>query len=104
MLEKNYDRANCKGQLALIVRGERQLRRIVRSHRSQTLVQTTTQLKDGASRTISKLTVQSSFHCIGFGSCQATSVPSLNTRHRTTSLAWAREHRDWCVDDWERVA
>ncbi|GFV70627.1 hypothetical protein TNCV_3842081 [Trichonephila clavipes] len=31
---KTSDRANCKGQLALTVRGERRLRRIVRSQRN----------------------------------------------------------------------
>ncbi|GFV57293.1 hypothetical protein TNCV_2679831 [Trichonephila clavipes] len=36
--------------------GERRLRRTVRSHQSQTLAQITTQLNDGASRTVSKRT------------------------------------------------
>ncbi|GFV40787.1 uncharacterized protein TNCV_60201 [Trichonephila clavipes] len=40
--QKTSDRANCKGQLALKVRGGRRLRRIVRSHQSQTLTQITT--------------------------------------------------------------
>ncbi|GFW46464.1 HTH_Tnp_Tc3_2 domain-containing protein [Trichonephila clavipes] len=43
------DRANCKGQFVLTVRGERLLRLIVSSQRSQTLAQITTQLNDGAS-------------------------------------------------------
>ncbi|GFV59900.1 uncharacterized protein TNCV_3960151 [Trichonephila clavipes] len=34
--QKSSDWANCKGQLVLIVRGDRQLRRIVRSQQSQT--------------------------------------------------------------------
>ncbi|GFU81397.1 HTH_Tnp_Tc3_2 domain-containing protein [Trichonephila clavipes] len=34
--QKTSNRANCKGHLALTVRGERWLRRIVRSRRSQT--------------------------------------------------------------------
>ncbi|GFU37233.1 uncharacterized protein TNCV_4272341 [Trichonephila clavipes] len=49
--KKTSDRAHCKGQLALTVRCERRLRRIVRSQRSQILAQITTQLNDGASRT-----------------------------------------------------
>ncbi|GFW02055.1 HTH_Tnp_Tc3_2 domain-containing protein [Trichonephila clavipes] len=49
--QKTSDRANCKGQLALTERGERRLRRIARSKRSQTLAQFTTQLNDGASDT-----------------------------------------------------
>ncbi|GFY19774.1 HTH_Tnp_Tc3_2 domain-containing protein [Trichonephila clavipes] len=60
--QKTSDRVNCKGQLALTVRGERQLRSIVRSQRSQALDQITTQLIDDASRTVSKWTVQRSLH------------------------------------------
>ncbi|GFW65041.1 HTH_Tnp_Tc3_2 domain-containing protein [Trichonephila clavipes] len=68
--QNNSDRANCKGQLALTVRAERRLRHIVRSQRSQTLAQITTEF----------------------------------VRHWDASRAWAREHRDWSVDDWKRVA
>ncbi|GFT34909.1 hypothetical protein TNCV_3879041 [Trichonephila clavipes] len=46
--QKISDWVNCKQLLALAVRGERRLRRIVRSQRSQTLVQITTQLNDGS--------------------------------------------------------
>ncbi|GFW30152.1 uncharacterized protein TNCV_1054631 [Trichonephila clavipes] len=35
---------------------------------------------------------------MGFGNCQPTRVPLLNARHR------AREHREWSVEDWKRVA
>jgi len=102
--KKTSERANCRGQSALTVRGERRLRRIVRSQRSQTLAQITTQLNDGASRTVSQRTVQRSLHRMGFGSRRPTRVPLLNARHRAARLAWAREHRDWSVEDWKRVA
>ncbi|GFW93940.1 HTH_Tnp_Tc3_2 domain-containing protein [Trichonephila clavipes] len=58
---KSYDRTNHKKQLAFTVHGERRLRRIVPSQRSQTLAQMTIQLNDGASRSVSKRTVQSLF-------------------------------------------
>ncbi|GFS63348.1 uncharacterized protein TNCV_2308801 [Trichonephila clavipes] len=48
------DGANCKGQIVLTMRGERRLRCIVHSQRSQTLAQITIQLNDCASRTIRK--------------------------------------------------
>ncbi|GFW05520.1 HTH_Tnp_Tc3_2 domain-containing protein [Trichonephila clavipes] len=70
--QKTSNRANCKGQLALTVRGERRLRRVVRSQRSQTLAQITTHLKGGASRTVSKWSVQSSLQRVGFGSRRPT--------------------------------
>ncbi|GBM40748.1 hypothetical protein AVEN_162204-1 [Araneus ventricosus] len=95
-------RANCKGQLALNESGGRRPSRIVRSQRSQTLVQITTQLNQGASRTVSKRTVQRSLHRMGFGSHRTTRVPLLNARHRAPRLAWAREHREWSLEDWKR--
>ncbi|GFU38709.1 HTH_Tnp_Tc3_2 domain-containing protein [Trichonephila clavipes] len=79
--EKTSDRANCKGQLALTVRGERRLRRIVRSQRSQTLASITTQLNDDASRTVSNRTGQHSLNRMGFESRRPTGVPLLNARH-----------------------
>ncbi|PRD34917.1 UNVERIFIED_CONTAM: hypothetical protein NCL1_13130 [Trichonephila clavipes] len=94
--QKTSNRANCKGQLALIVRGKIGLRRIVRNQRSQTLARITTQLDDGASRTVSKRTVKRSLHRIGFGCRRPTRVALLNARHRAARLAWAREHRLEC--------
>ncbi|GFT63768.1 HTH_Tnp_Tc3_2 domain-containing protein [Trichonephila clavipes] len=76
-----------KRQLALSVRGERWLRRIVGSQRSQT-VRITNQTNDGASRTVSKRTVQYLLHRIGFRSHRPTRVPMLKARHRAAHLAW----------------
>ncbi|GBO05414.1 hypothetical protein AVEN_12274-1 [Araneus ventricosus] len=33
-----------------------------------------------------------------------TRVPLLTKRHRQLRLQWAREHRDWTMDEWKRVA
>ncbi|GBM64038.1 Transposable element Tc1 transposase [Araneus ventricosus] len=35
---------------------------------------------------------------------RATRVPLLTKRHRQLRLQWAREHRDWTMDEWIRVA
>ncbi|GBM92800.1 hypothetical protein AVEN_182817-1 [Araneus ventricosus] len=32
-----------------------------------------------------------------------TRVPLLTKRHRQLRLQWAREHRDWTMDEWRRV-
>ncbi|GFT02914.1 HTH_Tnp_Tc3_2 domain-containing protein [Trichonephila clavipes] len=66
--------------------------------------QITTQLNDDSSRTVINRSVQSSLHRMGFGSRRPTRVPLLSARHRDTRLGWAREHRGWSVEDWERVA
>ncbi|GBM24498.1 hypothetical protein AVEN_254013-1 [Araneus ventricosus] len=42
---------------------------------------------------------------MGLCSRRPTRVPLLTKRHRQLRLQWAREHRDWTVDDeWKRVA
>ncbi|GFW53169.1 transposable element Tc1 transposase [Trichonephila clavipes] len=40
---------------------------------------------------------------MGFGSRRPTRVPLLNARHWAACFAWAREHRDWSVEDRKRV-
>ncbi|GFW76537.1 HTH_Tnp_Tc3_2 domain-containing protein [Trichonephila clavipes] len=96
---KTSDRANYKGQLALTVYEEIRLGRIVRSQRSQTVAQNTTQLNDSASRIVSKRTKQSSLHRMGFGNSRPTRVPLLNARHWGARLILARGNRDWGVED-----
>ncbi|GFX40811.1 HTH_Tnp_Tc3_2 domain-containing protein [Trichonephila clavipes] len=102
--QKTSDRPNCKGQLTLTVRGVRRLMRVVRSQRSLTAAHITTQLNDGAIRTVSKRTVQHSLRRMGFGSRRPTRVPFLSARHRSARLAWAREYRNWSVKGWKGVA
>ncbi|GFX33108.1 uncharacterized protein TNCV_5042761 [Trichonephila clavipes] len=41
---------------------------------------------------------------MGFGSRRPSRVPLLNARHRAARLARVREHRDWSVESWKRVA
>ncbi|GFX23428.1 HTH_Tnp_Tc3_2 domain-containing protein [Trichonephila clavipes] len=64
----------------------------------------TTELNDDASISVSKRTVQRSFHRMGFGSRRLTKVPLSNASHRAARLTWAKEHRDWIVENWKRVA
>ncbi|GFW75244.1 HTH_Tnp_Tc3_2 domain-containing protein [Trichonephila clavipes] len=98
------DRQAAKEQLALTVRGERRLRRIVRRQRRKILAQITIQLNDGATRRVSKRTVQSSFHRMDFRSHRYTRVPLLNACRRAARFAWVKEHTDCSVEDWKQVA
>ncbi|GFU23426.1 transposable element Tc1 transposase [Trichonephila clavipes] len=41
---------------------------------------------------------------MAFGSHQPTRISLLNARDWAARLVWAREHRDWNVEDWKRVA
>ncbi|GFT40663.1 HTH_Tnp_Tc3_2 domain-containing protein [Trichonephila clavipes] len=58
-----------------------------------------TQLNDGAIRTVSELILQRSLHRMDFGIRRPMRVPLLSARHWVARLAWAREHRDWSVED-----
>ncbi|GFS98447.1 HTH_Tnp_Tc3_2 domain-containing protein [Trichonephila clavipes] len=74
-----------------------------KGQRSQA-AQITNQLNDGASRIVSKRTVQCLIHRMGFRGHRPTRVPLLKTCHRAAHLAGEREHRYWSVEDWKRVA
>ncbi|GFT04255.1 hypothetical protein TNCV_1928391 [Trichonephila clavipes] len=39
-------------------------------------------------------------HSMGFDSRRPSRVPLPNVHHRAARLAWAREHRNWSVEDW----
>ncbi|GBN09315.1 hypothetical protein AVEN_9152-1 [Araneus ventricosus] len=41
---------------------------------------------------------------MGLCSRRPTRVPLLIKRHRQLRLQWARDHRDWTMDEWKRVA
>ncbi|GBN16225.1 hypothetical protein AVEN_212582-1 [Araneus ventricosus] len=41
---------------------------------------------------------------MGLCSRRPTHVPLLTKRHRQIRLQWAREHRDWTMYEWKRVA
>ncbi|GBN46481.1 Transposable element Tcb2 transposase [Araneus ventricosus] len=41
---------------------------------------------------------------MGFESRRPTKVQLLNARHRAARLAWARESREWTLEDWNCVA
>ncbi|GFX45131.1 transposable element Tc1 transposase [Trichonephila clavipes] len=41
---------------------------------------------------------------MGLRSKRPTRVPLMTKRHRQLRLRWGREHRDWSMDQWERVA
>ncbi|GFX22561.1 hypothetical protein TNCV_2784961 [Trichonephila clavipes] len=70
--KKTSDRANCKGQLALTMCGERLLRLSVRRQQS-------------------KWIVQHSLHRMSFGSRRLTRVPLFNALQRASRLVWARQ-------------
>lgn len=89
---------------AIQEKGRRRLSRMVKQNRSQTVAQLTAQYNAGPSGNVSEHTVQRTLLDMGLRSKRPTRVPLLTKRHRQLRLRWAREHRDWSMDQWERVA
>ncbi|GBN19316.1 Transposable element Tc1 transposase [Araneus ventricosus] len=78
--------------------------RLVKQNRRQTVAQLTAQYNAGPSASVSEHTVQWTLLDMGLCSRRPTRVPLLTKRPRQLRLQWAREHRDWIMDEWERVA
>ncbi|GFV39759.1 transposable element Tcb1 transposase [Trichonephila clavipes] len=89
---------------AIKEKGHRRLSRIVKQNRSQTVAQLTAQYNAGASRIVLEHTVQRTLLDMGLRSKRPTREPLLTKRHRQLHLRWARDHRDWSMYQWERVA
>ncbi|GFV93478.1 transposase domain containing protein [Trichonephila clavipes] len=77
---------------------------MVKQNRSQTVAQLTAQCNAGPSKTVSEHTVLRTLLDMGLRSKRPTRVPLLTKRHSQLRLDWAREHHDWSMDQWERVA
>ncbi|GBN62256.1 hypothetical protein AVEN_3795-1 [Araneus ventricosus] len=64
----------------------------------------TSSRRQGPSASVSEHTVHRTLLNSGLSSRRPTRVPLLTKRHRQLRLQWAREHRDWTMDEWKRVA
>ncbi|GBL79376.1 hypothetical protein AVEN_92567-1 [Araneus ventricosus] len=85
-------------------KGRRRLSRLIKQNRRQAVAQLTAQYNAGSSASVSEHTVQRTLLDMGLCSRLPTRVPLLTKRHRQLRLQWAREHRDWTMDEWKRVA
>lgn len=77
----------------------RELKRVAISNRRAPLADITNNLSVQAS----VRTVRKELRKMGFDNRVAAKKPFLNRRHRAARLAFARAHRHWTVQDWERV-
>ncbi|GBO46692.1 hypothetical protein AVEN_112772-1 [Araneus ventricosus] len=80
-------------------KGRRRLSRLVMQNRRQTVAQLTAQYNAGPSASVSEHTVQRTMLDMGLCSRRPTRVPLLTKCHRQQLLQWAREHRDWTMDE-----
>ncbi|GBM03518.1 Sialin [Araneus ventricosus] len=83
-------------------KGHRRLSRWVKHNWRQTVVQLTAQYNAGPNASVSEHTVQQMLLDMGLCSRRPTCVPLLTKLHRQLRLQWAREHRDWTMDEWKK--
>ncbi|GBN99020.1 hypothetical protein AVEN_23185-1 [Araneus ventricosus] len=97
-------RANCGAPRAINDRGERRLRRLVKSDRRATVDTLTAQMNQQCTRKLSRTTVQSTLLRIGLRSRRLISAPMLASVHRKKRRAFALQHKHWTLEQWEKVA
>ncbi|GBN01329.1 hypothetical protein AVEN_24147-1 [Araneus ventricosus] len=85
-------------------KGRWRLSRLVKQNRRQTVAQLTAHYNACPSASVSEHTVQWTLLYMGLCSRRPTRVPLLTKRHPQLRLQWAREHQDWTMDEWKRVA
>ncbi|GBO32847.1 hypothetical protein AVEN_38919-1 [Araneus ventricosus] len=97
-------RANCGAPWVLNDRGERRLRRLVKSDRLVTVDTLTAQINQHCTRKLSSTTVQRTLLRIGPRSRRLISAPMLTSVHRKNSRAFTIQHKHWTLEQWEKVA
>ncbi|GFY19725.1 transposable element Tcb1 transposase [Trichonephila clavipes] len=89
---------------AIKEKSHRRLSRMVKKNWSPTVAQLTAQYSAGPSRIVSEHTVQRTLLDLGLRSKRPSRVPLMTKCHRQLRLRLARDHRDWSIYEWERVA
>ncbi|GBN51960.1 hypothetical protein AVEN_68684-1 [Araneus ventricosus] len=91
-------RANCGAPRAINDRGERHLRRLVKSDRRSTVDTLTAQMNQQCTRKLSRTTVQRTLLRIGLRSRRLISAPMLTRVHRKKRHAFALQHKHWTLE------
>lgn len=96
-------RRACGRHRLLDARSERRLAKIVRTNRKASVRQIAANLNEGTSVKASERTVRRTLHRMGYGSRRPIRKPLLSAFNRRRRLQFAKEHKDWTVDDWKKV-
>ncbi|XP_044138724.1 leydig cell tumor 10 kDa protein homolog isoform X1 [Bufo gargarizans] len=92
----NKRRGNCGAPRAIDVKGERRLRGCVREDEHATVEQLTARMNQGATRRVSKTTVQRTLLRMGLRSSRVLTAPLLTKLHPQKKLqyrTWIASHR-----------
>jgi len=84
---------------SLSVRDERALVRTVKRERDAPLQDITNTLPSK----VSTRTVQRTLHSRGIASCVSVKKPFLTKERKVKRLMFAKDHKDWTVDQWRKV-
>uniref|UniRef100_A0A3Q3JTD4 Transposase Tc1-like domain-containing protein n=1 Tax=Monopterus albus TaxID=43700 RepID=A0A3Q3JTD4_MONAL len=85
-------------------RGEGRLVRLVQSHRRATVAQISEKLNADSDRKVSEHTVHRSLLRMGLCSRRPVRLPVLTPVLHQKRLQWAREHQNWTMEKWKKVA
>ncbi len=80
----------------------RSLKRLVKSNCKKTTVELTAMF-DSESKSISTRTMQRELKGLGLNSCVALRKPLISEANRKKRLQFAREHKDWTLEQWKKV-
>lgn len=84
-------------------RDDRVLVRLSLADRSLNSTELAREWKESAGVTLSSSTVRKRLIANGLRACKARKKPLLTEIQRKRRLEWARQHRSWTVEQWQRV-
>ncbi|KAK3518727.1 hypothetical protein QTP70_009665 [Hemibagrus guttatus] len=84
--------------------GEQKLAHLVQVHRRATVAHIAEKVNAGSDRKVSEYTVHRSLLRMGLRRRRQVRVPKLTPVHRQKRLQWAREHQNWTLEQWKKVA
>jgi len=83
-------------------RDRRSLKRLVKSNRRKTTVELRAMF-NSESKSISTRAVRRELKGLGLNSCVALRKPLISEANRKKRLQFAREHKDWTLEQWKKV-
>nr|XP_042903078.1 uncharacterized protein LOC122270306 [Parasteatoda tepidariorum] len=92
---QNTQRGTCGAPQVIDDRCERRLRRCVQANRRETVEQLTSQMNQGATKSVSSITFQRTLLLMDHSSKPLVNAPMLTAVHRRRRLEFARHYRNW---------
>lgn len=88
---------------ALTDRDRRVLQREIRKNRRSTMATIAEEFQQASGCHVSTKTLRKEAHKLGYHGRAAVHKPLVTPANKTNRLQWAKERKDWTVEDWKRV-